>query len=101
MSDPRAAILALADVVEREPLDGMPGAYVHRLSVADMDQVLAATEHRAAVLFVLAVRDEDGKPLFQTADIPALLKLPVRRFRRMVGQVDAFNSLTEEDAEKN
>lgn len=101
--NPRDAILALGQT-EREPLEGVDGAFIHRLSVADWDAYSKATENASLVLFERAVRDADGNSLFTADDHPALLAMDARTFGGMVRQVMRYNGLlptSQADAEKN
>lgn len=102
--NPRDAFLALADEVEREELQGLPGAYVYRLSVADYDTLSKVKEDSTFHAFVLAVRDEAGEPLFSPADFPTFRKMGGIKFSKFSRQALAFNGMlpgSAEDAEKN
>lgn len=102
--NPRDAFLALADEVEREELQGLPGAYVYRLSVADYDALNKVTEDSTLHAFVLAVRDEAGEPLFSAADFPTFKKMGGVKFSKFSRQALAYNGMLQTaagTAEKN
>lgn len=102
-NDPRAAILARKSSAVREPLEGVDGAFVHKLSVDEWDELAKAKGRDSTFrLFALAVRDEAGARLFSDADVDELRQLVGTDFRKWSNQVQAFNEVTSvASAEKN
>jgi hypothetical protein len=100
---PREAILALCGEAETIPLAGIEGAFIRRLSVADVD-ALQESKHYTITLFVSTICDAAGKPLFAEKDAAELKRMASHRFSAFTDQIVAFNRIDKDavaDAEKN
>tara|TARA_R110000782_G_scaffold167129_10_gene259370 strand:+ start:6301 stop:6627 length:327 start_codon:yes stop_codon:yes gene_type:complete len=97
--DPRAAILAMADDDEMVPLKGIDGAFVRKLSVADIDALTEAEKNGNIHLLIRCVCAADGAPIFSEADLPALLKMKADRFAPLYKQAADLNGIGSAAAE--
>lgn len=98
--DPKAAILALAEDGPLVPLDGVAGAFIRRLSIAEVDEVGLTKEDSTIALIVKAVCDGEGKPLFTMQDAVQLKAIKARPFRDIAVQVARINRLSNEAGEE-
>jgi len=96
---PRETILGLADALELVPLKGVADAYVRKLSVAQAETLRKDGENSSVRLFVRAVCDEKGEPLFTDKDVEKLKRINAVKFGSMVQQCMTFNGMTQESAE--
>ena len=99
MSNPRASLLARTKV----PLEGLDGAFVHHLSMAEAE-AWPDGPNRAFELFAMLVVDADDTPLFGLDEIDLIKSIEQDKFRPLFEQVlkvNGHSAAAAEDIEKN
>lgn len=91
--NPKAAILAMAEDDELQPLEGVEGAFIRRLSMGEMVKLSTIENDSGPHLLAMAICNSEGQPLFTEKEAAQLAKIKVDKFRKLADQVTKFNRM--------